>query len=268
MKRINNIAVEIMRHLCDCSSHGYSQYSRYGDGGSETIVVDGYEYTVATGDRDCSSAVINAWQCALIGTEYEGALDGATYTGNMRSVFTRSGLFEVWDTNSTYAQAGDIYLNDACHTAMCISPEPDLLGEFSISENGTIDGAEGDQTGWESHITGYYNYPWNCTLHYNGKADYEVKEVEIIEEKGLFKMQDKQFMYILNPDQSGHLFLIDGSRVNHIPNEEALKYLQQEFKAVTGLDITIREIGTPETPEGFRLLQALGYEKLYKEIVG
>ena len=33
--------------------------------------------------------------------------------------------------------------------------EPDLLMEFSIGENGGIDGVEGDQTGHESHVRAY-----------------------------------------------------------------------------------------------------------------
>ena len=41
---------------------------------------------------------------------------------------------------------------------MCIQNDgaADLLGEFSISETGGIDGEPGDQTGNESSIHGYY----------------------------------------------------------------------------------------------------------------
>ncbi|MBQ9003463.1 MAG: hypothetical protein IJ087_16575 [Eggerthellaceae bacterium] len=70
------------------------------------------------------------------------------------------------------AQPGDIYLDEESHTAMCIQNDgsADLLGEFSISENGTIDGQPGDQTGRESSIHGCYE-AWDGILHYNGKAD-------------------------------------------------------------------------------------------------
>lgn len=105
------------------------------------------------GDRDCSSAVCDAWQTALQGTSYEGALNGATYTGNMRDVFVNSGLFE-WHDMSFSASRGDIYLNEQCHTAMCLdgSADHDILGQFSISETGGIYGQSGDQTGGESNI--------------------------------------------------------------------------------------------------------------------
>lgn len=158
-----------MRHLCEHDWHGYDQSARWGDGeGYCDVVVDGVTYSVAQGDRDCSSAIIDAWRNTLKGTPYEGKLDGATYTGNMRSVFVASGLFE-WKPMSFTAQPGDIYLNEADHTAMCISAEPDLLAEFSINENGGITGgAVGDQTGRESRIGDYYNFPWDGILHYIG----------------------------------------------------------------------------------------------------
>lgn len=172
------VAAALMSHLCDHDWHGYTQGSgRWGDGeGICTVEVDGETFQLEQGDRDCSSAVISCWREALRGTAYEGCLDGATYTGNMRSVFEGSGLFEVWDTGSTTARIGDVYLNDADHTGMCVDDGSgelgyDAIGEFCISENGTIYGETGDQTGWESYVHGYYDFPWDCTLHYNGAAD-------------------------------------------------------------------------------------------------
>lgn len=162
MLSVKERAAQIMEHLCTCHSHGYSQYSRLGDGGRETITLsDGSTVEIATGDRDCSSAVIDAYRSA-------GAdVGGATYTGNMRACMCGTGQFE-WRPMSYIAQRGDIYLNEVNHTAMCTSAVPDMLAEFSISETGSIDGAEGDQTGWESHIQGYYDYPWDGILVYVG----------------------------------------------------------------------------------------------------
>lgn len=160
----NERAAQIMEHLVSCNRHGYSQYSRQGDGGSETITLsDGSQVTINTGDRDCSSAVIDAYRSAGVD------VGGATYTGNMRSCMCGTGNFE-WMPMSYIAQRGDIYLNEVNHTAMCTSSVPDMLAEFSISENGTIDGVEGDQTGYESHIRTYYDYPWNGILRYIGEG--------------------------------------------------------------------------------------------------
>ncbi len=178
MANLANIAATNMEHLCNCPEHGYSQSERWGNSSKGTCQVkcEGHTSNFHKGDRDCSSAIIDSWQEALIGTKYEGKLAGATYTGNMRSVFVNSGLFE-WKPMSFNAVRGDIYLNEANHTAMCLDGGKDgvygydCLGEFSISETGGIYGKSGDQTGGESSIHAYYNYPWDGILHYNGKAN-------------------------------------------------------------------------------------------------
>ena len=154
------VAVQLMRHLVEHDWHGYSQVSRWGDGeGTCDISIGGKVYKLEQGDRDCSSAVISAYQAAGINC------GGATYTGNMRKCMTGTGNFKWHPMSSGFtAQAGDVYLNEADHTAMCLSAVPDMLMQFSISETGGIDGAEGDQTGEESNIRSYYNYPWDGIL--------------------------------------------------------------------------------------------------------
>lgn len=153
-------AVELMKHLVTHNWHGYSQVSRWGDGeGVCNIEVGGKTYQVNQGDRDCSSAVISAFEAAGI------SCGGATYTGNMRQCMCATGNFKWHPMSAGYiAQPGDVYLNEANHTAMCLSAEPDMLMEFSISETGGVDGVEGDQTGRESLIRAYYNYPWDGIL--------------------------------------------------------------------------------------------------------
>lgn len=87
-------------------------------------------------------------------------------------MFVGSGLFS-WKLMSFNASHGDIYPDEENHTAMCIRNDgtADLLGEFSISETGGIDGELGDQAGRESWIHDYYSGHWDGILHYNGKAD-------------------------------------------------------------------------------------------------
>lgn len=179
-KTVAEIAALIHADMCDDDRNGYSWSPRQGGdyGGNKTLTIDGKKYTYPLGSYDCSSSVIKAWQLAIQYTKYKGRLDGATYTGNMRSVFKASGLFDVWDTDTTEAVRGDVYLNDANHTAMCQDGGKDgvygydALSEFCINENGEVYGGKvGDQTGTEAYIHAFYNYPWNVTLHYNGKAD-------------------------------------------------------------------------------------------------
>lgn len=127
---------------------------------------------VTKGDRDCSSAVYEAWKLALAGSAYDGLITRYNWTGGMREMFVGSGLFS-WGPMSFNASRGDIYPDEENHTAMCIRNDStaNLLGEFSISETGGIDGKPGDQTGRESWVHDYYSGNWDEILHYNGKAD-------------------------------------------------------------------------------------------------
>lgn len=147
--------------------HGYSQANRMGDGTTETICLsDGTTVTIAGGDRDCSSAVVTALRAVGVNTF------GASYTGNMREQLLKTGLFGWRKMGVKSAQRGDIYLNEKCHTAVCVSPygsaRGDLLAQFSISEKGTVTGTKGDQTRRESNIKAYYSYPWDGTLYWLG----------------------------------------------------------------------------------------------------
>lgn len=173
------IAARIHADMCDDDRNGYSWSPRQGGdyGGNKTLTIDGRKYTYPLGSWDCSSSVIKAWQLAIQYTKYKGKLDGATYTGNMRSVFEGSGLFYSSDE---WAKRGDVYLNDANHTALCQDGGEDgvygydCLSEFCINEFGQVYGGQvGDQTGTEAYVHAFYEYSegWNQTLHYNGKAD-------------------------------------------------------------------------------------------------
>lgn len=152
-------AAEVMRHLCEHDGqggHGYTWGARWGDGTTEELTLsDGTVVRVAGGDRDCSSGVISAYEAAGVDC------GGATYTGDMRRCMTSTGNFE-WHTSVPVAQVGDVLLNEAHHTAMML--DATTLAQFSIAENGTVYGKQGDQTGRESNIRGYYDYPWDGVL--------------------------------------------------------------------------------------------------------
>ena len=176
MTKRNEVAAYFHRRMCEDSRFGYTQGSgRWGVGPMEAWTYEGVTGRFLVGDRDCSSSVIDCWQEALRGSRYEGALGAATYTGDMRRVFTNSGLFEWKPRGSGYiAQTGDVYLSEAHHTAMCQSAVPDVLSEFLLNEWGGITGGQvGDQTGAESVVRAYWDFPWDGTLAYNHKADSE-----------------------------------------------------------------------------------------------
>jgi len=173
-----DVAATFMEHLCTCSAHGYSWGERWGAEWRGICYVDCGDHTGIfwKGDRDCSSACIDAWAEALRDTPYEGILSGANSTHDMREVFLASGLFE-WMPMSFIAQRGDVYLwiGDAAtgsgHAAMCTSAVPDLLAEFVHNEHGTCYGGEsGDQTGDESRIVPYWDCNFEGILHYVGSS--------------------------------------------------------------------------------------------------
>lgn len=164
-----DVAAAIHRKMVNDERFGYSWEERWG-AKNEKWTVNGVKFDMPVGDYDCSSSAIQAWKKALTGTKYAKSLDGATYTGNMRSAFVGSGLF-TWKPTSFIASPGDLYLNEANHVAMCQCQEPDELSEFSWGDNGAYGNKRGDQSGFESRVNPYYEYPWDGILHYNGKAD-------------------------------------------------------------------------------------------------
>ncbi len=190
------VAALIMRHLCTHKAHGYTQDMKGRQGtGTETIEIYGKKYTIRSGDRDCSSAVIYSYEAAGI------SCGGATYTGNMKKCMVRSGNF-AWRTMKFTAQMGDNYLRHVDktgegHTAMCLSAEPDVLMEFSINEKGTaLGGKVGDQKQvgeydgkygrGESHLALYYDYPWDGILQcINEEIAFIIEPDGTITEKGV-----------------------------------------------------------------------------------
>lgn len=184
---IANEAAEIHYFMCTDPRFGYSQSpNRWGGDHAAGIVTftssTGRTYRIRTGSYDCSSSTIIAWRLALQGTRYEGKLNNATYTGDMRAVFVASGLFTA---KLSPAKRGDLYLAEGKHVAMCQDGghdgvfNRDMLSEFNRNENhSAYGGIPGDQDGYESVVRGYYDDGWNTVLHYNGKADYYVEEVK------------------------------------------------------------------------------------------
>lgn len=144
-------AITWMEETAKDDRHGYCQEHRWGE----------------DGDYDCSSAVITAWEQAGVPVKSKGA----TYTGNMLSVFKANGFVDVTAQVNRSTGAGlvrgDVLLNTVHHTAMYCGDGKEV--EASINEKGTAHGGKpGDQTGKEFLIRSYRNYPWTNVLRYTG----------------------------------------------------------------------------------------------------
>lgn len=164
---IRNQVCGMMYHLCTDGHHGYTQGDGRWGSGTETINLYEEKWTIRSGDRDCSSAVISCWKPVL--ERYFGISLNATYTGDMVSGFTATGCFEWHPMGDGFmAEPGDIYLNESHHTAMCLSVTQNHVGEFLHNEWGGITGGQVGDQGGEKRITKYYNFPWNGVLHYTG----------------------------------------------------------------------------------------------------
>lgn len=132
--------------IANDDSHGYDQTSRWGL------------------DYDCSSLVIQAYEQAGVPVK----TNGATYTGNMVSVFKSTGFVDVTSQVNLKTGAGlitgDVVWKNG-HTEM-VSRSGYLVGAH-INENGeTTGGQVGDQTGSEISERAYSNAPWTTVLRY------------------------------------------------------------------------------------------------------
>lgn len=139
-----NTLINRMKYWCQTVSLGYSQNDRWN-------IRPG-------GNADCSSLVI--WCLREAGFD-TGA---ATYTGNMSGQLTARGWTRLSPDGNP--RAGDILLNDADHVAVYLGGG--LLAQASYSEHHSANGTGGDQTGQETNIRRYYDFPWNCYLRYTG----------------------------------------------------------------------------------------------------
>lgn len=181
-------AVKNMEFWAKDDSHGYDQSNRWGP------------------DYDCSSAVIQAWEYAGVPIKTKGA----TYTGNMYSVFKICGFEDITAQIGLISgiglKRGDVLLNHMHHTAMYCGYGK--IVQASINEfGGTTGGQSGDQTGREFYIRSYYNYPWNVVLRYVG-SDSNSEMVNDV--NSIWKMRELYY----EPGQS----LLKGNDVKVIQN--------------------------------------------------
>lgn len=133
--------------IANDDSHGYDQDSRWGP------------------DYDCSSLIYEAFRVG-------GGFDLPThsgYTGSMITDFTAAGF--TWlpgiGNDASQLQRGDILLNTVNHTELYLGSGMNV-GAHTNEFGGITGGQSGDQTGSEISVSGYYSYPWDGVLRYEG----------------------------------------------------------------------------------------------------
>lgn len=126
--------------IANDDSHGYDQNNRWGP------------------DYDCSSLIIQAFENAGCPVK----TNGATYTGNMQSVFSETGFQVLTYTGNDSLIRGDVLLRDG-HTALYMGNGQVVSAH--INENGeTTGGTSGDQTGQEIDVSSYISTNWEVVL--------------------------------------------------------------------------------------------------------
>lgn len=190
------------------------------------------------GETDCSALVIHALQEAGFAT------GGASYTGNMRSALTGNGWKVV--ANNGNPQAGDILLNDVHHVAVYIGNGQ--LAQASIDENGHATGGKGgDQTGHETNIRNYYNYPWNCYLRWGGQDNSTPTSGSLAIDGSFGPATVRAVQSYLN--KIGYNLMVDGSR-----GPATVKAMQQALNAKLKINLTIDGSFGPATVKAMQQL--------------
>lgn len=144
-----------MEYWCNEANLGYDQSRRW------DIRVGG--------ECDCSSLVYWClWEAGFL-TKPTGNLNNYTlYTGSIRKHLKEAGWVERPVNGKP--KRGMILLNDGKHVAVALSAT--RMAQASIDENGRARGGKsGDQSGRETNISNYRNYPWSTYLEYTGKSD-------------------------------------------------------------------------------------------------
>lgn len=258
MLSVADTAAELAEHLATHDAHGYSQPNRAGVGtgataGEWVTVSDGSTYGIATGDRDCSSLAVECY--AAQGVDCGGAWS----TSDMERKMVASGNFvslprDTWRN----PKRGDLLLAPGKHVAMALGDG--RVAEAVRSENHSTHGALGDQDGGEIIIRGLYDDGWTCVLRYVGPEREQTSDEPA---DGPEEGDGDVTECVINVPQAddmacNFMVYVCGDRVHDIANPEALKYLNEVYRACHGRDIPCFEMSGSRDFGAFqRFLQAI-----------
>lgn len=127
---------------------------------------DTHGYTLNTEERwgnpgyDCSTLVISAFEAAGFNVKELGASN----CSNMKDAFLATGKFE-WipgDPKVEELKPGDVLLNSTMHTEMYVGKGN------NVGAHDDRDGVQGDGSGTEVNVQGYWSPPWEGVLRFKG----------------------------------------------------------------------------------------------------
>lgn len=245
---------EVMWHLVTHDGdggHGYSQYARAGDGTVETLwLSDGTLVSVHGGDYDCSEAIRAC--VAAVGLIPWGYWDSYMWTGSEPDILIGAGFVEI----SPYdAGVGDILLRYSGHTEMVVGGYDGELYQagFRISEQGTIYGQQGDQTGWESTYSTFDpSGDWDVAFRYAGPertgAPTQTSDID----------EEDEMACIFRPNGENYLMYYDGTELHPLHHPDEVGAINKVYQATHGgRDIPQFELGAPGAPWATRFANAV-----------
>lgn len=259
MLSVADTAAELAEHMAAHDVHGYSQPNRAGVGtgataGEWVTVSDGRTYGIATGDRDCSSLAVECY--AAQGVDCGGAWS----THDMEAKMVASGNF-ISLPRGTWRdpRRGDLLLAPGKHVAVALGGG--RVAEAVRSELHSTHGQLGDQDGGEIITRGLYDDGWTCVLRYVGPEREQTSDEPATEPEE--EEEDMPTECVINVPQAddmacNFMVYVCGDRVHDIANPEALKYLNEVYRAVHGRDIPCFEMSGSRDFGAFqRFLQAI-----------
>lgn len=190
-----NKFIERMEWWCTSGNLGYDQWQR------NNLFIGG--------ETDCSALVLGVLrECGF-------PTGDATWTGNMRVSLGVHG-WSSYPRTAVSPQAGDILLSTWHHTAVVVTGG--RIAQASIDERGMTHGGQaGDQTGRETNITNFYEYPWDYILRFNGLA----KE-EPLQKDELKIGEHEMFIVSRIGDETGYLVTDFGMKEITYPQAKSL----------------------------------------------
>ena len=242
MLSVADTAAELAEHAALHDAHGYSQPNRAAVGtgataGEWVTVSDGRTYGIATGDRDCSSLAVECYAAQGVSGNFM-SLPRDTWRNPMR---------------------GDLLLAPGKHVAVALGDG--RVAEAVRSENHSTHGQLGDQDGGEIIIRGLYDDGWTCVLRYIGPEREQTGDEPATKPEE--EEEDDMTECVINVPQAddmacNFMVYVCGDRVHDIANPEALKYLNEVYRACHGKDIPCFEMSGSRDFGAFqRFLQAI-----------